>query len=91
MRSLILGILVGGALMWAGLQYHVLRTKDGFVYVPKRHVTLVDTYHDVREWGITEWTAHPDLALALTEGGKAEVMGQSTIQTTLKDMLNVVK
>lgn len=89
--SLLMGAIVGGALMWGSMQYHVLRTKDGFTYVPKRHTTLADTYNDVREWGITDWSAHPDLVVALTENGKTEVMGQVNLEATLKDVLNLRK
>jgi len=37
--------------------------------VPKRRAGLDDTYVDVRDWGITEWSEHPDLVYTLVDKG----------------------
>ena len=48
---------------------HFVRTDDDLLIVPKRSPNLDDTYVDVREWGLTEWSEHPDLVYTLVDKG----------------------
>jgi hypothetical protein len=90
--SLLMGVGLGGAIVWGSAQYHVLRTDNGFTYVPKREVSLAEPYFDVRNWGMAEWSQHPDLVLTLVKNDRKDVMGQSDMfETTLKDAFNSFK
>lgn len=90
--GMILGLAIGAGLMFGAMKYHVLRTNSGFEFVPKRSTSLADAYVDVRGWGFTDWSKHPDLVWSLTKNGKTNVMGESgAFETTLKDALNYVK
>ena len=92
MFYLAMGLVAGGGLMWGGMNYHLLRTKDGFQTVPKRNTTLADAYLDVRTWGIAEWSKHPDVVWSLTQHGKTDIVNNAgTYETTLKDAFNFQK
>jgi hypothetical protein len=86
------GILLGAAGMWASMNYYVLRTKDGITWVPKYRARLAGTFVDVREWGVTEWTEHPELVLTLEQNKRTEIIGDAKVLgTTLRDAMNLVK
>lgn len=68
------GALLGAAAMFVAFKFHVVRTKDDWVFVPKPTASLVDAYVDVREWDTAEWTKHTQLVKALVLTGRAEVM-----------------
>ena len=90
MMRILIGAVVGGALIWGALQYHLVRTNEGFTYVPKQHTTLADTYIDVRQWGVTDWAQHPDLALSLSQNGHKDLIGNpEVLEATLKDTLHI--
>ena len=90
--SMITGVALGAALMWGGLKYHVLRTNDGLVYVPKREATLTDTYLDVRSWTVADWTTHPDLVWTLAQNGKGDVVKDpNVLQATLNSAIRQIK
>lgn len=63
--------------MFIAFKFHVVRTKDDWVFVPKPSASLVDAYVDVREWDIAEWTKHGQLIKALGLTGHAEILPQS--------------
>lgn len=49
-------ILIGGFV--AALNLHIIRTDNGFEYTTKEHMTLEDTYVDVRDWSLIEYFRH---------------------------------
>ena len=84
---MLFGGAVGSLLMFGALQYHVLRTSDGFSYVPKRSVTLKDTYLDVRDWSPLDWSHHPDLIISMMQNGRKDILDQHDVnETTFKDV-----
>lgn len=86
------GIAIGAFGMWAAMTYHILRTKDGVACVPKHQARLAGTFIDVREWGVTEWTEHPELVLTLQRNERTEIIGDMKMfDTTLRDAMNLVK
>lgn len=86
------GTVLGAMLMWAAMNYHVLRTRDGIAWVPKYHARLASTFVDVRSWGVTEWTEHPELVLTLEQNQRTEIIGDAKVfGTSLRDAMNFVK
>lgn len=69
-----LGFLFGGAVVWWSLHYHIVRANDGLHYVPKVTSTFSESYVDVRSFGFEEWNQHRELALALTNAKKTDLM-----------------
>jgi hypothetical protein len=45
--------------------FHVVRAQDGFHLVNKEHVRLGQMYVDTRQFGPTDWAAHPELVASL--------------------------
>ena len=89
---LLFGTVLGAFGMWASMNYHVLRTKDGITCVPKHTACLDGTFADVREWGVTEWTEHPELVLTLKKNDRTEIIGDAKVfGTTLRDAMSFVK
>lgn len=71
------GMLLGAAAMFIAFKFHVVRTKDDWVFVPKPSASLVDAYVDVREWDTNEWTKHTQLVKALVLTGRADLVRKS--------------
>jgi len=87
-----MGLLLGAVGMWVSMNYHVLRTHNGFAWVPKYRASLAGTFVDVRQWGVTEWTEHPELVLTLEKNERTEIIGDAQVfGTTLRDAMNFVK
>lgn len=72
--SFLLGVLVGAGLVFGALKYHVVQANDGFHFVPKITSGFEDTYVDVRNFGLNDWTEHRALSMALVKADKAHLM-----------------
>lgn len=71
------GALLGAAAMFVAFKFHVVRTTDDWVFVPKPSASLVDAYVDVREWDTAEWMKHPQLVKSLVLTGRADLVRKS--------------
>ena len=69
-----LGIGVGMSLCFGLMNFHVVRARDGFHLVQKRHGTLGQVYVDARLFSETDWTNHSELAAAMTAANKEYLM-----------------
>ena len=74
MGSFFLGFLVGGAVVYGSLHYHLVRANDVLHLVPKVTSTFSETYVDVRSFGIQEWSERAALAAAIQRAGKGEIL-----------------
>jgi hypothetical protein len=72
--STLTGVVLGGALVYGALNYHVLRTAEGVELVPKLSATFSDTYLDVRQYGVAEWADHEQVARAVVKSGKDHIL-----------------
>lgn len=85
------GMVVGGILLWAALQYHLLQTNSGLQLVPKVNAGLAKTYVDIRGFTVADWAQNTDLVLALTNANQGELMGnaaEDALQNGLDRLLN---
>ncbi len=77
LTAILLGMILGGAGVYVGFTYHVVRVGDKqFLFVPKLRAELKDVYVDVRQWDAAEWQKHPELAEALRRDGRADLVPQ---------------
>jgi hypothetical protein len=81
------GIVLGCMLTLGAQSYHVIRTSEGFKLLPKRHVTLSDTYLDVRGWGVGDWSQHPDVLWSLAQNKRDDILGRDQVLSAgLRDL-----
>lgn len=91
LSTFVVGMLVGGLLLWTAMNYHLVNTSKGVHLVPKVSATLAMTYVDVRGFTVADWARHADLVLALTQANQQELMGvaaEDALQNGLDRWLN---
>ena len=75
------GVIVGGILVFASLNYHLVRANDGFHTIPKLTAELSDSYVDIRTFGLAEWQDHRQLAMAIVRADKAYLLGEGVSES----------
>ena len=86
--ALLFFFVLGGAAVASTYELHIVRSKAGFVVVPKETDGLKDVYADVREWDVEEWRDHPELIEALVANGHQDLVKQSTTQEVIKNLID---
>ena len=84
---LLVGLLMGGAAVAVGFNYHIVQTPKEMLFVAKQSASLKDTYVDIRSWGVKEWTSHPELSNALIKSGHGELITHSVAGNILDGIL----
>lgn len=65
-----MGLAAGAMLCYGATNYHLVRAGDGFHLVQKQRAQLAEAYVDVRAFGVSDWTKHPELASAIVAENK---------------------
>ncbi len=81
--SFVTGVFTGGLLIYGAMNYHILRAQDGFHVIPKVHAQLAATYADIRGFGIADWASHAEIAAALVNSNRKELL-DGAIDDTLE-------
>jgi hypothetical protein len=81
------GILTGFLLMGVSYEYHFVMSDEGFLIVPKTRSALKNIYVDIRGWSLQDWGKHPDVARALIQDGRSELITTGTAENTLEQMI----
>lgn len=74
MMTFVMGMIVGGLLLWFALQYHLIHSRQGLHLIPKVDAGLAKTYVDIRKFTLADWTKNTDIALALTNANQVELI-----------------
>ena len=72
--STIFCVLVGMVLMYLILSHHTVTTADGRIYVPKKQLTLTDSFVNITEWKTADLKEHPEVVQALVESGHSKLI-----------------
>ena len=72
--SVIFWILVGMGLMYWLLHHHIIKTKDGWILVPKSQLELRETFVNISGWTSKDLKTHPQVATALVEHGHRDLI-----------------
>lgn len=80
------GVLVGGGIVFAAFQYHVVRTTDKFLFVARRQAAWRDAYVDIRTWTPREWTEHSELAKDLIAAGQGSLVVRPSPEWFFQDL-----
>lgn len=83
---LVFGALFGGGGVWFGYNYHVVKSEKEWLCVPKQRPALTDIYCDIRQWSVSEWKQHADLASDLVKHGRGELVVDTTAQSLFDDI-----
>lgn len=75
------GVVVGGALIYCAMNFHVIRSREGFDLVPKVHPQLVTTYVDIREFQVADWAQHAEIAAALVQANRKDLLDNAVNDT----------
>jgi hypothetical protein len=73
------GFLVGAAIMYVALLYHVIRANDGWHMIRKVDARLSESYVDIRGFGLSEWRSRPKLALAISTSDQAHLLSGAAL------------
>lgn len=84
--AIVFGVILGGGLVYASFQYHLVRTGSGFLLVPKRQAGLRDAYADVRQWTHHDWNEHRELVRNLIASGHGDIVSSSAAEGLLHDV-----
>lgn len=72
--TFVIGMAVGAVVLYVALGYHLIRASDGLHVIPKVNSGLADTYVDVTQFGPADWANHVDVALALAQAGRRDLI-----------------
>ncbi len=80
------GVVCGAGLLYGAFHYHVVRAAESTHVVAKLNPGLKHTYVDIREFGFEDWNRHRDLARALLQADKGDLLTES-VTSELRDLL----
>lgn len=84
------GLLFGALGMFISMKYYVVRAQDGVHLVPKATAALSLPYVDVRSFELSDWNEHRDLALAIVQADKPEILEEAAYSGLRQTMENVI-
>src|SRR5262245_44673283 len=87
--SFLLGVTCGAALLHIAMNFHLVRAGDGFHLVGKRPARLSEMYIDIRQFSVSDWAGHPQLATDLVQANKQNLIGAAAANA-VQDSLNQV-
>ena len=82
----LVGLVLGAALSFGALRYHLVRAEDGWHAIPRTAPVLDDLVVDVRGFGVADWNAHRDLGYAIVQAGRAELLQQAAVDDLRRAM-----
>lgn len=87
--AFLLGLVLGVALTFVGLRYHVVRANDSFHVVPRQGGSMEDLYVDIREFDLKAWNQHRSLAIDLIAAKKEHLIRDTTTNSISKRLDNL--
>ena len=75
--ALLIAAAVGGGIVFTAFQFHVVRSEERVLLVPRRQADWHDAYVDIRSWSYREWANHPDLSENLVASGHGDLVTRS--------------
>ena len=79
LNSFLIGVVVGAVGLYCATTYHIVQANDGLHMVPKISSGLGDAYVDIREFDAAQWNEHKNVAVALVNADKEELLGESGV------------
>ena len=83
LMATVFGTCLGIGIAYVAFEYHLVRSESEYVFIPKPQASLVDSYADIREWDISQWKEHRELAKAISAHGRSDLIKQSVTEDLL--------
>ena len=83
-----IGALCGGGAAACVYNCHIVQTKDNWLLVPRAGMSVKDIYADVRNWSVTDWRSHTDLARDMVKAGYAETIKEHAVSDTIDETVD---
>lgn len=74
LMTFLMGMVAGALLLYAALQYHVVRSDSGYHLIAKVESELAATYVDIRGFTISDWAQYPSLVAAMMNADRRDLM-----------------
>lgn len=88
--SFLMGAVIGGALVFGAVKFHLVRASEGFHLVPRLDSGLGDVYVDIRHFSLTDWSNHRALAAAIIRANKDHLLQDSATQSFREGLKSAV-
>lgn len=89
--SFLLGVVAGALLIGAAMNFHLVRSDDGILMIPKLTKGLHDPYADIREFTLDDWQQHRPLAAALVQANKSDLLADSSLHNFRRSIDGVIE
>jgi len=86
--ALLIAAAVGGGIVFTAFQFHVVRSDDRTLFVPKRHADWHDAWVDVRGWDYREWGEHPVLSENMIASGHGDLVARSAADSLFRGLFD---
>lgn len=73
-KTFVLGVVTGALVIYGATNYHLVRAREGLHLVPKTSSRMAETYVDIRNFDVSDWAEHPQLALALIQADRQDLV-----------------
>jgi hypothetical protein len=77
LMALMFGVVIGAATVYTAFQYHVVRSDQRVLLVPKQRADWHEAYVDIRPWTFREWDEHPVFAQNMVVSGHGDLVIRS--------------
>jgi hypothetical protein len=77
--SFFAGFVAGAVTLYVTMQFYVVRSKDGFHFVPKPTAKLENPYVDIRSFTLADWQNRQSLAVAILKANRGNLMEDSSL------------
>lgn len=91
LSSFLLGMVAGATLLGAAMNFHLVRSDDGVLMIPKLTKGLHDPYADIRGFTLDDWQQHRPLAAALIQANKSELLADGSLSSFRRSIEGVVE
>lgn len=86
-KPFLIGAIAGSLLMFVSLQFHLIRSEDGFRLVPRTPQPSLGLFFvDLRNWTPEDYADRPELARALVAHGDTDLVASSVSDRLLDDV-----
>ncbi|TWT74338.1 hypothetical protein [Allorhodopirellula solitaria] len=84
------GVVLGAALIYNAMHFHLVRGQNGVFMVSKETSNLSDVYVDIRNFTLDDWRQHKPLAAAMVKSDHSELLDDATLAGFRENMHSIV-